>query len=144
MGHRQDLVAAVDGAIRQAERFAAGDVAEVKNSVADTADAAARTAHTTALADAADAAARAAHAAARAAHAAVEAGHVTARAAHAAAFAASFAAFAAADATDAAAFMHAAERDFKLLRELSQVGGDVVIPLGAAGPLGPLWPTENA
>ena len=78
MGHRLDLVAAVDAAIRQAESFAAGDVTEVQGSVADTADAAVRTAHATAIADAADAAARAAHAAARAAHAAVDAGHVTA------------------------------------------------------------------
>ena len=140
MGHRHDLVAAVDSAIRQAERFAAGDVEEVKDSVADTADAAARTAHATALADAADAAARAAHAAARAAHAAVDAGHATTRAAHAAAFAASFAAFAAADAADAAAFMHASERDFERLRELSKAGDDMVIPLGKDGPLGPLWP----
>jgi len=141
MGHREDLVAAVDSAIRQAERFAAGDAAAVQDSVADTADDAARTAHATAIADAADAAARAAHAAARAAHAAVDAAHETSRAAHAAAFAASFAAFAAADAADAAAFVHAVNHDFERLRELSSSGENLAISLADDGPLGPLWQT---
>jgi hypothetical protein len=140
MSQRPDLVSVVNRAIRQAEQFAAGELAAVESSVAETADAAAHLVHGAGAVDAADAAARAAHAAARAAHAAIDAAHATARAAHAAAFAASFAAFAAADVADAAAFVHAANLDFQRLRELTQSAGDVRISLTDGGPLGPLWP----
>ena len=139
MRHRQGLVDAVRGAILQAERFASNEANVSEDDLAAAADAADRAAHT---ADAADVTARAAHAAARAAHAAVDAAQVLPRAAHAAAFAASFAAFAAADVSDAAGFVHAANRDFLRLKELTRSGEDVAIPLTDNGPLGPLWSSE--
>ena len=65
MSQRQDLVTAVDSAIRQAEAFAAGELVTVEDTVADCGRCGGRAAHVAAVADVANAAALAAHAAAR-------------------------------------------------------------------------------